>query len=156
MPTITVPIEQFSKVLRERFKKDFKTFEKIAREAGQYTVAQAIALTDKLDIVDLGGYKRGWYTKAIAGGSEVGNSSPHSAIPELGRRPMQPGPPLEPILEWAKRKITPRPGETIEQAAYAIRDAIHVRGTKPKRPLQKAMKKGKEFIIRKAEKEFGK
>lgn len=111
---------------------------KLAREAALETAARgemlAVAETDDRDIIDRGRFKRGWSHAPTPTGAVMGNDAPHALPVELGRRPGQPGPPLQPIVDWVRRKLVPlgavAPDE-VDEAAFLIRQAIHHRGTPP-------------------------
>ncbi len=54
--------------------------------------------------VDRGTYRRNFKEDDIPGGIQVYNFSPHAGIIELGRRPGEKAPPLQPIIDWVFRK----------------------------------------------------
>ncbi|MEY2668555.1 MAG: hypothetical protein RJA59_1193, partial [Pseudomonadota bacterium] len=85
---------------------------------------------DAEGLVDLGGYKRGFRVAETRTGPELRNDTPYAAVLEHGRRPMRPGPPVAPIREWAARKLG-LSGPELDRVAWAVRNAIHKRGTRP-------------------------
>jgi hypothetical protein len=66
-------------------------------------------------------------------GQLKGRVAPHPAtetvalVQELGRRPGQPGPPLQPIERWARRRLG-LSGSALARAARAIARKIHLKG----------------------------
>jgi hypothetical protein len=135
VPTITLRVEDFERVLRERVASDLRIAERAAADAAMRGVARAVQRTNELGLVDMGAYKSGWKAE----GATLRNDAPYAGVIEYGRRPGRPGPPLAPIREWVLRKLVPEGAvapEDAEGAARAIRDAIHVRGTPPKYVLR--------------------
>ena len=61
---------------------------------------------------------------------------------ELGRRPKQPGPPYDPILEWTRRNRGKLGVEfdEIESVAFAIRNKIHEEGSPGHTMFERAFK----------------
>lgn len=134
MPTTVVDLHQFARVLGERVQRDQKIAHLAALEAAQRAVTRAVQRTDQLGLVDQGLYKLSWKAE----GTVVRNDAPYAAVIEHGRRPGRPGPPLAPIREWVARKLVAEgkvePAE-VEGVAIAIREAIHRRGTPPRKVL---------------------
>jgi hypothetical protein len=54
--------------------------------------------------VDRGTYRRSFRFDAIPNGAVAYNFAPYAPIIELGRRPGAKMPPIDPIIEWVKRK----------------------------------------------------
>ena len=122
-------------------------------------VGQAVELTNKAGVVDRGSYKLAWRAARTREGGHLINDAPYAGIIENGRRPGAPGPPLAPILAWVRRKGLKPLTKTgrksrrkkatdaeLEGIAWAIRNSIHVNGTKPRLIGKKAAKKiGKNF-----------
>lgn len=54
-------------------------------------------------------------------------SEPYVIVQELGRRPGQPGPPLEPIVGWVRRKFGGKDSD-VQRIARAVRKKLHERG----------------------------
>ena len=138
-----------AKIIREQIQADRVAFEeRVTLEVAKRVETRAVQLTDKAGAVVDGLYKGSWRTARVPGGHEVRNDAPYAAVLELGRRPGQPGPPLDPIVEWVRKKgivagtLTKRgtarsrlSRETVDEvmaAAKSIRWAIHVKGTKPR------------------------
>ncbi|MEQ1494491.1 MAG: hypothetical protein ABL912_01855 [Novosphingobium sp.] len=102
-------------------------------QAGAFDVAhrgaaEAVRITKVENAIDLGEYVRGFQVVKVQNGVELRNDAPHAIYVEMGRRPMRPGPPYAPIAAWAQRKL----GITDTHRIWAIRNAIHVRGIRPK------------------------
>ncbi len=64
-------------------------------------------------------------------------TNPYAVVMEMGRRPNQPGPPLDPILDWVQRKFG-LSGKKADSAAFLVRRKIHRRGIKPRFFFQRA------------------
>ena len=111
--------------------------------------AEAVRLTDEAGAVDLTTYKASWEHRRTLNGAILRNTAPYAAVIEYGRRPGAPGPPLEPILKWVKRKLVPNgvvdPKEAVN-AAYHIRNSIHVKGTRPRGIMRKTISKTGLFL----------
>ena len=110
--------------------------EKVLGEVAHRIEAELVAMTDKLDKVVDGQFKAAWATERAEGGWDNPNDAPYSGVIELGRRANRPGPPYAPILEWVEKLIAAgrmslEEGDTPERVAFAIREHIHVFGTKP-------------------------
>jgi hypothetical protein len=52
---------------------------------------------------------------------------PYALVQEVGRRPNQPGPPIEPILAWVKRKFGVS-GKEATSRAYLVARKLHRKG----------------------------
>ncbi len=132
---VVVTPKQFAPALRKRLKLGAKAITAAALDAVARGEAEAVRLTAAAGLVDQGAYKLGWKHSKTSTGAELRNDAPHAATIEFGRRPGRPGPPLAPILEWVQRKLVAN-GEVdaseAEGVAWAIRNAIHRRGTPPR------------------------
>jgi len=128
--------------LRRRLREDTELVRAVALEVALKAEGAAVRATNNSGLVDQGQFKASWVHRSIPKGAEVGNTAPHASTLEHGRRPGRPGPPFAPIREWVARKLVPEgkvtgpdgspPTEAdIDQAAWAIRNAIHIRGSKP-------------------------
>lgn len=93
--------------------------------------------------VDTGKLRNGFTVERTDKGAVLANSTPYFSVIDKGRRPGAPGPPLRPILEWVLRKqlagdtrANVRSNQSMEQIArgiaWAIRNAIHRRGIRPR------------------------
>ena len=186
---ITVTAAGLPAPILMRLRQDTALVERVALEVAQRSLADAVRETNAADAVDLGGYKLAWRATRIPRGAAVDNTAPYAPVLEYGRRPGRPGPPLQPIIAWANRKlrgdirgqyrvakaialglVSWQPGSKSFRAAgrkyvketfgreenavnaavifraMKIRDAIHHRGTKPRRILQKvAARMGPRF-----------
>lgn len=156
MPVVRVEVKSIgdlrgalAKLIREQVAADRAAFEtKVTLEVAKRVEARAVQLTDKAGAVVDGLYKASWRTTAVRGGHEVRNDAPYAAVLELGRRPGMPGPPLDPIIEWVRKKgivrgtltkrgtarsrLSQATRDEVLAAAKSIRWAIHVKGTKPR------------------------
>lgn len=120
--------------------------EQVTLEVAKRAEMRAVQLTDAAGVVHMGIFKARWQASRTSEGAELRNDTLYAGVIEFGRRPNRPGPPLLPILEWVTRKlvpngkIVPREGQTMEEAArsaaFAIRKAIHEKGTKPRHILR--------------------
>lgn len=187
---IVISAAQFPAEIRRRLAADTALVERVALETAQRSLADAVTETNAADAVDQGAYKRAWSARRVPRGAAVENTAPYAAVLEYGRRPNRPGPPLQPIVEWVRRKMrgdirgqyraakaialglaTWQPGsksfhraarrhvretfgkqgDAVEKAivfrAMRIRESIHIKGTKPRRILQKvAARMGPRFL----------
>lgn len=78
---------------------------KVLPEVAHAVLAKALQGTNKAGAVHLGAFKLGWRVAETADGADVVNDVLYAGVIELGRRPGRPGPPLEPIVEWVRRKL---------------------------------------------------
>jgi len=142
MPELHIRARDFGKHLRRRLRQDTDLLRNTALDTALRGETLAVQSTDEKGLVDQGHFKLSWDHRRTHDGAQVGNSSPHSSVIEHGRRPGRPGPPLAPIEEWVRRKLVPEGVVTgrdggpptdadIRSAAFAIRRAIHIRGSKP-------------------------
>lgn len=143
MPQVKVDRRNLGNVLKAHFKARQDELKAAALTTCHRGVAEGVRLTDAAGLVDQGAYKRGWHVTADPA---VTNDSPIAGVIEHGRRPMRPGPPLQPILEWARRKGIP------EGAAWAIREAIHRRGLRPHFLMRKVYERMKAWFREEVEK----
>lgn len=187
---ITVTAAQFPAALAMRLRQDTALVERVALETAQRSLADAVKETNAADAVDQGFYKQSWSARPVPKGAALDNNAPYAAVLEYGRRPNRPGPPLEPIVGWVRRKMRGdirgqyrvakalalglvswqggskswkraarayvreefgRQDEAVEKAirwrAMQIQRSIHLRGTKPRRILQKvAARMGPRFL----------
>lgn len=133
-----VPIEQLGAEIErwvmEQVAKDHETLRtRVIPECAHIVLARAIQGTNKVKAVHLGAFKLGWRVVEHAGGADVVNDVLYAGVIELGRRPGRPGPPLEPIVEWVRRKLfadQSRPSGKTKSGS----------GTKGKRPVRFMMR----------------
>ena len=137
MPTIELTPQQLSAALRAHLEADLRRLTPISFDVCHRGLAHAVGLTNAKKLVDRGMYKMGFRVAPVpppAPGAPVTgslrNDTPYANVIEWGRRPMRPGPPLEPILGWVRRKLG-LDGPEADRAAFAIRRAIHRRGLPP-------------------------
>lgn len=108
------------------------------RQAALATAKEGVEIARQItkdeDLVFMGDYSDGFNAVPTPDGATVYNDCPYAHVIEYGRRPGMPGPPLEPIAEWATLKL----GITDEHAHYLIRKKIHDEGTEPKHVLTRA------------------
>lgn len=159
-----VPIERLSEglawLIRQQLLADQETLRsKIVPAVAHAVLAKALQGTNKVGAVHLGAFKLGWRVDEAPNGADVVNDVLYAGVIELGRRPGRPGPPLEPILEWVRRKLlknnpgaltsgmkkkvrlTPERREALTKGlAIAIQRSIHKKGTKPRFILRDAIK----------------
>ncbi|MCI0347588.1 MAG: hypothetical protein L0221_19475 [Chloroflexi bacterium] len=136
----TIPASQLLPHLVEQLRRDTDLVRLVALESTLFGEAHAVALTNKENLVDRGFFKLSWKHGSTKLGAELRNDAPYGPVIEHGRRPGRPGPPLEPIQAWVNRKLVANghvKAEEADEAARAIRDAIHFRGTKPRKVLQR-------------------
>jgi hypothetical protein len=144
---VRVTAKDFPRVLRARLAKDTEVVRRAAIEVTARGVAEAVAETDRQGLVDQSQYRQSWKFYPLDAGAELRNDAPYAGVIEYGRRPNRPGPPFQPIYEWVKRKlggtgaiptdalVTNSRGDVIDPAvgiAWAIRNAIHKKGSKPR------------------------
>ena len=132
--TITITPEQLPAYLEALMRHRLAIAREVALDVVLRGEASAVRETVKKGRVNLGEYKRGWDHRILPDGAELFNDAPHAAVMEYGRRPMRPGPPLAPILDWVLNKLVPN--GVVEEweaddAAFLIRRAIHRRGLPP-------------------------
>lgn len=142
MPRRRVTIRQFGGALRRRVAEDKKAARAAALDTLNRVLAAAVRETNRQGLVDLHLYKNSWKVRPLPDGGEVVNDAPHASVIEYGRRPNRPGPPYAPIYEWVVRKLVGNGEVAPEDAAsvaWAIRNAIHTRGSPPRHVLAHAM-----------------
>ena len=105
-----VPIERLGEAItwavQQQLLADQETLRsKIIPEVAHAVLAKALAGTNKAKAVHLGAFKLGWRVVEGPDGADVVNDVLYAGVIELGRRPGRPGPPLEPIVEWVRRKL---------------------------------------------------
>lgn len=120
---------------------------RMGAQRGMGVIADRIAHAKPFAPVNTGQYRRSWRVERTPTGATLGSDAPYSPIIELGRRPGAAGPPIGPIREWVYRKFRVSKGwkakprnpdkahaqaNEIESMAWAIRNAIHKHGTKPR------------------------
>lgn len=132
MPAVKVDARNLGNALRAHARGMTAQVQAAALDTCNRGVAHAVQLTDAEGLVDLGGYKRGFRVAMNTTGPELRNDTPYAAVIEHGRRPMRPGPPVAPIRQWAARKLG-LSGAELDRVAWAIRNAIHKRGTRPRK-----------------------
>jgi hypothetical protein len=149
MPVIVVTPDQLLPALQKHVQRDTQRLTPAALAACHRGVAFAVALTNQLRKVDRGSYKAGFrvvpgYTPGIPPMRPplpaIVNDTLYAGVIELGRRPMRRGPPLAPILGWVQRKLG-LSGAEADRAAFLIRRAIHIRGTRPWRIMEQTKNK---------------
>jgi hypothetical protein len=126
-------------------------------QRGLAEIAQRIANGKPFAPVNTGQYRRSWRVETTKTGATLGSDAPYAGVIELGRRPGQAGPPIGPIREWVYRKFRVakkwRGGriksaeraheqyDEIERMAWAIRNAIHKKGTAPRHIMTGALRR---------------
>lgn len=100
-----ITLGEFKTVLQQEIRKDTQWIrEKVVPEVAARAVARVVKATDDAELVDTGAYKQSWRFVQDPDGAEVLNDAPHAAVIEWGRRPGK-RPPLEPLMEWVRRKF---------------------------------------------------
>lgn len=130
MPSVKVDARNLGNVLRAHVRGVSALVHAAALDTCHRGVAEAVRLTNDAGLVDLETYKRGFQVDPASTGPELRNDTPYAPVLEHGRRPGRPGPPVAPIREWAARKLG-LSGAELDRVAWAVRNAIHRRGTKP-------------------------
>lgn len=129
MPEVVLTINNLPNALRQHFKRRIRDLEAAALEVAHRGVAEGVRLTNDDGLVHTGAFKRGW---VVGSGPSVRNDVPYAAVIEHGRRPRRPGPPIAPIREWVRLKLG-KTGDELERTAWAIRNSIHKKGTRPRK-----------------------
>jgi hypothetical protein len=145
MPRVIVTSRSLPAALRKHFRQRQNELKAAAMDTAHRGVAEAVRLTNAAGLVDSGAYKRGFRVRRSRAGPEVRNDNPYAAVIEHGRRPMRPGPPYAPILAWVQSKLGMR-GKAAERAAWAIRAAIHRRGTPPKHIMRRTYNRMRQWF----------
>lgn len=127
MPEIVIKPGDFESWLRKQLVQDTEIVRKAGLEAVQWGLGRAVKVTDEVGAVDQNLFKQSWVATSITNGAELRNDAPYAGIIERGRRPGRPGPPLAPILAWAKRKLG---GEIKGNYRFAKRLALGLAGAK--------------------------
>lgn len=154
---ITTPAK-FPKLLKERLQRDLGLLRRATLEAAMRGVGEAVRATDDRGLVHLGYYKLSWKANSIPQGAELRNDAPYAGVIEWGRRPGRPGPPLEPIREWVARNLVANgvvKPQDAERVAFAIRRAIHVRGTPPRFVLRGLLPRLRDFLLSATRRQLG-
>lgn len=108
-----------------------------AHEACLHGLRDVVLATNREKLVDTGAFKNAWAVRVDATGAVLEDTAPYAAVLEYGRRPWRPGPPLQPIYEWVRRKNR-RTSMTANEAmklAIVIRRKLHENGSKPRHIL---------------------
>lgn len=110
MPQREIPIEELHVALRDLILEQVALDEATLRdlivpEVAHRILAAALVKTNKAKAVHLGAFKLGWKVEISGDGASVVNDVLYAGVIEFGRRPNRPGPPLEPIVEWVRRKL---------------------------------------------------
>lgn len=142
MPRVRVSPQAFGPALRRRLNEHRRQIEGLALNAAHRGQAYAVNLVDEEGLVDIGEYKRAFSVRRIPRGAELRNTAPYAGVIEYGRRPNRPGPPFEPIFQWVRRKL----GIEDPGVAWAIRNAIHRRGTRPRFILRRTHRRMLEWF----------
>jgi hypothetical protein len=153
MAEIVLTAAQFRDLLTRDIEADTILLRRAALDACIRAEARAVELTNEEGLVDQGLFKNSWKASAISTGAELANDAPYAAVIEHGRRPGRPGPPLAPIRAWVHRKLVMTgeiPPEDEDSVAFAIRQKIHVKGTRPRFILQTVFDEATRTFVRDA------
>lgn len=159
MPQEIIRAEEWLGKIKGRLEEHKEAIEKAAYETALQGCEHAVVLTTKQDLLNYGHYRLGWSYRKTASGWAFGNSVPYASVIEYGRRPMRPGPPIEPILEWVKRKLVAKgevPPKEAKSVAFLIRRKIHVKGSKPRHILRTVTKQMRRFFVKEIKRRFKK
>lgn len=137
--TLRLSIPEFQRWLTtfdEGFKRAVvRGLRRSAKRLERYTV-QEIGKAEPRPAVDTGSLRQSVDTTYVEDGAIVTVSAPHAAFMEYGTRPFRP--PLNPLIEWAKRKGLASSDEEAKVIAFKIRASIEKRGIAPRGYFQKA------------------
>ena len=150
MPLVRVDAKDFPAAIREHFRRAGEDLRLAALDTAHRGAAEGTTIAKRENVVDRGNYIRGF--RVIDGREvELRNDAPHSVYVEHGRRPGAPGPPVEPIRGWVKRKL----GITDERVVFAIRRKIHERGIAPRWILYRVTERMKVWFRAEVERRLG-
>lgn len=99
-------------------------------------VVEEIDNAEPYPAVDTGGLRQSVDRTNLPDGSIVAVKAPHAAVIEHGSRPHFP--PINPLVEWVKRKGMAKDEEEARRIAHAIARKIAERGTEPRHFMAKA------------------
>lgn len=142
MPEVVLTINNLPNALRRHFAKRVQDLQAAALDVAHRGVAEGVRLTNEEALVHTGAFKRGW---TVADGPTVRNDTPYAAVLEHGRRPNRPGPPIAPIREWVRLKLG-KTGPEGERIAWAIRNSIHRKGSRPRKLMFRVFQKMKPWF----------
>lgn len=117
--------------LRQHFEEHIQLFRNAAYNAAMRGVSHAVQLARDEDLVFEGLYRQSFHARRTADGAVMINDAPYAHVIEYGRRPMQPGPPFDPIRKWVAVKLQV-PEEELDRVAWLVQRKIHVKGTRPR------------------------
>jgi hypothetical protein len=127
------------------FPKEFEKFQKLLLEEQKAVVAKSII--DYLPIIiqdspiDTGLFAQSWDLLESEKAILLGNYAPHAPIIEFGARPFKP--PLQPLLQWAKRVLKDPSQFPYSDRVWALakytQQKIEREGMKPHNIMEKAI-----------------
>lgn len=135
MPVIPVTADQLPAALRRRVLRRLGQVLAETSRVADIIVVRGRQMAIAEDLVAFRVYSESFEKRMVPNGVNVDNSAPHADIIEFGRRPGAPGPPVAAIQAWMDVK-------GIEGSARAIARAIHRRGLRPKRLMQRLARWG--------------
>lgn len=131
MIALDVDVDQFEEELRRDLEEEIGSLQSLALEVAWDAADYGKQIARREDILFKSRYIAGFVARLRGDGAMVLNLTPYAAVIEFGRRPGAPGPPFQPIYEWVQGKLG-LSGQNAISAAWAIRNAIHKRGTRPR------------------------
>lgn len=129
----------------KNFGKEFKKFQKLLLEEQKAVVAKSIVdyypIIVQNSPIDTGLFAQSWDLIEDEKAILLGNYAPHAPIVEYGARPFKP--PLQPLLQWAKRVLND-PGQfpysdRVWALAKYTQAKIEREGIKPHNIMEKAI-----------------
>lgn len=129
--------EELARWIEQQVAEDFELLRThVGAEVAQRTLAFVGEASTKV-ARDMGEYAMGWQVTSDDEGRswDVLNPVPYSGVIEMGRRPMRPGPPLQPIYDYVRRKHPELDASETMAMARAVREQVHIQGTPPRRIL---------------------
>ncbi len=124
-----------------------------AAARGVSEVVQAIHTTSPFPPIDTGRLARSVEHSDLPRGGRLMVDAPHAAVMEWGARPFWP--PLQPLIDWAKRKFGVDEDEA-EEIAEAVQRKIAMFGIEPRHYFATAMVRVRKLIPIEVESELSK
>lgn len=107
--------------------------------AGQRAIFQMQRETEAKQVLDTGGFKRGWrFSLPDEYVLRIYNQTPYGSVIEQGRRPGATPPPSSAILPWVKRKLNVKDDAAARHVAFNVAISIGIKGIAGKFVLRDA------------------